>query len=184
MKRIFIAVKVDAGETLKSFILSLKTELRDENIKWTKTEYIHITLAFLGDTEEKNIENIRDMLKGICEGFGQFSLKISGAGVFKSHNDPRIIWAGINNSEELNRLNSLITNGLYEIGIEIESRFFKPHLTLGRIKNIKDKIVLIKLIDKFRDTEFQSVDVNDIILYESILLPSGPVYKPISTFII
>jgi RNA 2',3'-cyclic 3'-phosphodiesterase len=182
MKRIFIAVKVDAGETLLKMISSLKSGLGNESIKWTNPDNIHITLVFLGDTEEEKIKIINAMLKEKCEGFGSFELIIKGSGVFKNLSDPRIIWTGIEPSEKLMQLNDFIKNGLKDSGTEIEDRPFKPHLTLGRIKYIKDKVVLKTLIDKYQNTEIQRVPVNEVIIYESILLQSGPVYIPLSKF--
>jgi 2'-5' RNA ligase len=95
MKRIFIAVKIEPGEILLKMISSFKTGLSNENIKWTNTDNIHITLSFLGDTEESQIIAINEILMVKCEGFGQFDLVLKGTGVFKSQGDPRVIWAGI-----------------------------------------------------------------------------------------
>jgi 2'-5' RNA ligase len=41
--------------------------------------------------------------------------------------------------------------------------------------------VLKALVEKYRDKEIQKIIVDKVILYESILLPSGPVYKPLIT---
>ena len=182
MKRIFIAVKVEAGENLLSMISSLKSGLCNESIKWTNPDNIHITLAFLGDTEEEQIKIIGAMLKEKCGGSGKFELMIKGSGVFKNLSDPRVIWTGIEPSENFIRLNGLVKSGLTEAGIKIEDRPFKPHLTLGRIKKLKDKEVLKTLMDKYQNTEIQKVPVNEVILYESILLHSEPLYKALSKF--
>ncbi|TAL72345.1 MAG: RNA 2',3'-cyclic phosphodiesterase, partial [Bacteroidetes bacterium] len=83
---------------------------------------------------------------------------------------------------KLNRLNGLIKRGLGEAGIKLEDRLFRPHLTLGRIKHLKPGNSLKDLIEKYSDADLQVVPVNEIILFESILLHDGPVYKPISKF--
>ncbi len=184
MKRIFIAVKVEPGETILKMISLLKAGLSSENIKWTNPANIHITLAFLGDTEEEKIGIISGMLKEKCEGFGKFELILKGAGVFKNMDDPRIIWTGIEPSEKLNQLNGLIKSGLKNLGINIEDRPFNPHLTLGRIKYLKPENKLKELIEGYRDNVLQKVPVNDVILYESILLQTGPQYKSIGKFMI
>lgn len=182
MKRIFIALKVDPGEFLLRMISRFKSGLSKENIKWTNTDNIHITLAFLGDTEEKMIKELDSMLKDKCEGSGRFELILKGAGVFRSLSDPRIIWTGIEQSEEIISLNALIINGLKGLKIKLEDRPFNPHLTIGRIKHLNDKEILKSLIEQFQNTEIQVVQVNEVILYESILLQSGPIYKPLSKF--
>jgi 2'-5' RNA ligase len=182
MKRIFIAIKVEPDEILKKMISAFKKGLNEENIKWTSPDNIHITLVFLGDTEEKQIRIISDILKERCEGFGKFGLMIRGTGVFKNIDDPRVIWAGIEPSERFIQLHELIKSGLKIAGVLQEERRFKPHLTLGRIKHAKQITDLKKLFEIYGDVEIQKVFVNKVILFESILLQTGPLYKPISKF--
>jgi RNA 2',3'-cyclic 3'-phosphodiesterase len=182
MKRIFIAIKVDPGKTMLNMIASFKSGLKDEIIKWTETGNIHVSLVFLGETEDKVIPSIIGMLHHKCGNQGSFILKIKGSGVFKSVNDPRIIWTGIEKSGELERLHADIASGLADIGIRIEERSYNPHLTLGRIKKLGDGNKLGPLIKKYTMEEIQVVPVNEVILYESMLRPSGPVYVPLKKF--
>lgn len=180
MKRIFIAIKIGAEAKLSGMISSMKSEFPGEGIKWTANDNIHITLAFLGDTEEKKIKNIISMLNALCKTIIKFELTLRGTGVFKSVSDPRILWTGIDPSESLMELNKIVIGGLRESGHEIEERPFNPHLTIGRIKYFKAKEALKKFLDNYTDTVFQKVAVDEVILYESILLPEGPVYKPLA----
>ena len=182
MKRIFIAVKVEADETLLEIISSLKFLLRNENIRWTSPDNIHITLSFIGDTEEEQVKTISSILKTKCDGFGNFELTIKGTGVFKNLNDPRVIWTGIEPSEKILQLNDHIMNGLKDAGTKIEDRPFNPHMTLGRIKYLKDKSLLKTFMDKYQNAEIQKFPVNQVILYESILKQSGSVYRAISKY--
>jgi RNA 2',3'-cyclic 3'-phosphodiesterase len=182
MKRLFIALQVEPEESLLTMISSLKAGLKTDNIKWTDSGNIHITLAFLGDTEENMINPLCSMLQQVCPGFGEFQLLLKGSGVFRNFNDPRIIWTGIETSEKLNHLNVIIINGLKSINIKLDGRSFNPHLTLGRIKHINDKMGLRTLIEQFQNSEFQLIPVSEVILYESILRQSGPLYKPVSSF--
>jgi 2'-5' RNA ligase len=182
VKRTFIAVKVDPGQELTGIISLLKSTLSKENIKWADINNMHITLAFLGDTEENQIQTIITMLKDNCTGLGEFTFTLRGLGVFRNITDPRVIWAGIDMSEKFVALNRLIKNGLKEIEIMTEDRQFKPHLTLGRVKNIKNRNDLRVIIDNYHDREFQKVHVNEIVFYESILKQTGPIYIQIAGF--
>src|SRR5664280_2572654 len=111
MKRIFIALKVGAEEPLLAMISSLKSGLNKDIVKWINPDNIHITLAFLGNTEEKIIKNIGLILKEKCNGLGEFELILEGLGVFRNLSDPRIIWTGIEHSERLIHLNNTIMSG-------------------------------------------------------------------------
>jgi RNA 2',3'-cyclic 3'-phosphodiesterase len=182
MKRIFIAIRINPEEALIRTISSLRAGLRSESIKWTESENLHITLAFLGDTEESVITKLKSLLRKASAGTGSFDLIIRGAGVFKSMKDPRVVWIGTEPSEKLAGLNLLVSGCLQEADIVIEKRPFKPHLTIGRIRSLSQVGVLSDLIEMNKDVEFQKVHVNEIILYESILLKTGAVYRPLDIF--
>jgi len=182
MKRIFIALKVEAGEPLLMMISSLKSGLSKDIIKWTSPDNIHITLAFLGDTEENLIKSIISMLNEKCIGSERFELILKGSGVFRNLSDPRIIWTGIEPSAKLMYLNEVIMKGLKGLNIKMEERPFNPHLTIGRIKHLNDRETLKALTEQYQNSEIQIIPVNEVILYQSILLQSGPVYKPIAKF--
>ena len=182
MKRIFIALKVDAGATLLGMFSALKSGLQNDNIKWTSIDNIHITLAFLGDTQESIINDISIILTKKCGGCGKFSLTLKGCGLFRNFSDPRIIWTGIEPSDRLIQLNKSIMNGLKVLNIKMEDRPYNPHLTLGRIKHLNDMDLMKSFIEQFQNTEIQKVPVSEVILYESILLQSGPIYQPLAKF--
>jgi RNA 2',3'-cyclic 3'-phosphodiesterase len=182
MRRIFIAVKIEPRNTLTGMISELKAALKDDKIKWTEPGNFHITLAFLGDTEEDKINAVAKMLKRVCQTSGKFDLFLKGAGIFKSINDPRVLWTGIAPSENLNILFESVRTGLNDAGITIEERKFNPHLTLGRIKSIKDNGMLKVLISGYQNVEIQKEEIREVILYESLLFHTGPVYKPLGKF--
>ncbi len=182
MKRLFIAVKIEAESNLLRIISTLKAILGDESIKWVDPGNIHLTIAFLGDTDEKRIKTLDLMLKDKCSGFGEFEFFLKGSGLFKNFRDPRVIWAGIESNGELAELHTRIKTGLAETGFRIEERLFRPHLTLGRIKSLKNTDNLKTVLEKYRDVEIQKVNVREVILFESILLQTGPLYKPVTKF--
>ncbi len=176
MKRSFIAIKAEPEESFQRMYSSLISLLGDEKITWVSRENIHVTLVFLGDLEEEMIKAAERVLKQSCSGFGEFELSLSGAGIFKNLKDPRVIWAGIENPDRLTELNNLISNGLKNTGFKIEERQFRPHVTIGRIKSIKNTDNLRSAIERYQGTFLQKVHVSEVILYESILKPGGPVY--------
>jgi len=182
MKRIFIAVKADAGPGLQETLATFKTVLEGERIKWTDPGNMHLTIAFLGDTGEKRVGPLSLMLKERCQGFGEFGFMLKGTGLFRSFRDPKVIWIGIESSDRLLRINELITAGLKETGFLVGERIFRPHLTLGRVKSLKDTYNLKTLIEQYAEKEIQKVEVREVILYESILMPTGPLYKALGKF--
>ena len=179
MKRTFIAVKIDVSDELRNTILSLKSGLREESIKWVDLSNLHITLAFIGDTEKQMIKSIGSMLSNEFEGFGIIEFSLTGFGLFRNINNPRIIFSAIENPGKLIQAHENIKKGLAELDIVLEEREFNPHLTIGRIKDLVDKSNLQKLVHTFAGKNLQTVSVSEIMYYESVLLPTGPIYKPI-----
>lgn len=182
MKRIFIAIKIEPGPTLLKTLNSLKAVLANEKINWVNPQNIHLTLAFLGDTDEERIKVLGIMLKRTCTGFGEFNFRLNGTGVFKELRDPRVIWAGIEGFEKLMMLNDVINTGLKDTGFRIENRPFKPHITMGRIKYLKNLTSLKSCLEMYKDTFIQNVHVEEVILYQSILRPEGPMYRSVGVF--
>jgi RNA 2',3'-cyclic 3'-phosphodiesterase len=179
-KRLFIAVNILPEERLASLISEFRTALASERISWTNPANLHITLAFLGNTEPGKIASIKEMLDEKFSGAVPFSLTLKGTGLFGKKNDPRVIWVRLEKSTALEKSYLFVKEGLRELDVDIEERSFSPHLTIGRIKSITDKDALAALISRHRDQNLQSVPVDRIILYESLLLPSGPLYKPLA----
>lgn len=179
MKRTFIAVKIDRDEKLEKEVHSIKLRLKNEPVKWVDLNQIHITLAFLGDTSEGSIRDVSEMLLAGLRDFGYVELTIKGIGVFKSLTDPRVIWAGISESGRLIELSKLIKSGLNELGILTDEHSFNPHITLGRLRSVRNPITLRTLIDDYEGVEFQKAHISEVVYFESILQQTGPLYLPL-----
>lgn len=181
MKRTFIAVDIIPEESLLRTLSVIRKKLAGEKIKWTDTGKMHLTLAFIGDTEEEIIRKIAEEVPQIAAETNTFNFSVAGLGVFPGLINPRVLWAGIKNYKSLNSLQEKISGFLNTLYIMTRDREFKPHLTLGRIKYLRNTANLESLLTEFREEEFQSVRVKEVIYYESILRPEGPQYIPIIT---
>lgn len=181
-KRLFIAAKLPLNDRTLDKIDFIHDKLRYEKIKWVEPRNMHLTLKFLGDTDEQIIPEIKQSLGKIAAQIPENTVKITGLGVFPNPFRPRVLWMGFEYEQALEELYGLIEAEMEKLGYEREERDFKPHLTLGRIKFLKNRKDLQFLLDKFKDTEFQSLTINEIILYESQLFPTGPVYYELAKY--
>lgn len=180
MKRTFIAVKIIPEESMLSILRHLKESLQGEKIKWVDPGILHITLYFLGRTDEKLVPVIRENLQLLSQDFSPFNLEFREVGLFRNIRDPRVIWIGTKENQAIMMLKSCITSKLVKLGFIEEKREFRPHLTVGRIKWIRDKSTLEGLVQFYRNHEIQCSRIDKIIFYESILKPGGPEYEPLS----
>ena len=179
MFRTFIAVKIEPHSYLLDLMSLCIERLQDEFVKWVEPENMHLTLKFLGNTSSEQVEKIKEYFENDIKQNSGFSFNLTGLGFFKSGGQPRVIYSGIVDYQELKNLYDQIENNMFQVGFEKDSRKFNPHLTLGRIKSLKNKRLLFDLVEKFRNEKIQMVEVKEVILYQSILKPEGPTYKPL-----
>ena len=177
--RTFIALKIQPEETLIRTISILKRTLDEEAIKWVETTNLHLTLKFLGDTLPGQVEEVKKHLEYITWKKTDFQITLKGLGFFKSKGHPRVLFARVHDFEPLELLAEEIDKQLEKTGYERDRRKFKPHLTLARIKYLKNIREFYRVIDKLKDTFFQKANVSEITFYKSNLTPQGPVYEPL-----
>jgi 2'-5' RNA ligase len=182
MKRLFAAIKIVPDKVFIEQIHEIKRRLQHEQIKWVEEQNIHITLKFFGETEEARIPEISRVLGGVASVTDVFSFFLTNLGIFGSRYDPRIIWVGIEPYAKLISTMTLIRDRLEEIGYDADRQNLVPHLTLARIKALKDKQLFQKIIDEHKQISSQQIEIDRIILYESILKKEGPVYQALQTF--
>jgi len=181
-KRLFAAVKIHPDPNLIGVYNHLKTALRHEKITWVSDKNIHITLKFFGETPEDKIDEICEVFDEVASNHRPFDLRLENIGIFGSSYDPRVIWFGMAKSEAVEKLANDIILRLKPIGFEPDRQNFRPHLTVGRIKQVISKRQFQQIIDTYKDTFLQEVQIADFQLYESILKPQGPVYNVVESF--
>ena len=179
MKRTFIAIKIPFKKQTLEEIQQIKTELKDEKIKWVESWNLHLTIKFLGETEENKIEETIVKLNENLQSIRKFDIKIHTLGIFGPLNNPKVIWIGIDRSDYLQDIKNIIDNALNDLGFNFDNNIFKPHLTIGRIKYIKDKARLKEIIERYKDYEFDFIKVDKVFFYESQLTQKGPIYRVI-----
>jgi RNA 2',3'-cyclic 3'-phosphodiesterase len=182
MKRTFIGLKIDPDPVLSGLFSDLKKNLNSEQLRWVDPQNLHLTLRFLGNTEDSQLVNINNALDALIPQFEHFNLEIEGLGLFGKRNAPKILWAGVNIPQNIYDLVTKIEDIVCNAGFEEETKPYSPHLTLCRIRALSDTSLLLDTVNQYKQTHFLKQDVNQIVLYESVLKSFGAVYVPISIF--
>jgi 2'-5' RNA ligase len=174
--RCFIAIEIP--ETIKKSIAAIIDNLKksDSEVKWVSEENIHITLQFLGETEESLIPDIKGALYKILAPYSPFYIKIADVGCFPSGRRPRVIWVGIKESQSLINLYKDVSNEMVKFGYQKEERGFTPHVTIGRVKSNRNMRELLSRLDELKVTDFPDFEAQNIKLMKSELKPSGAKY--------
>lgn len=127
MPRLFAALEIPAE--LRSRLATLKTPL--PGARWIEPDNLHLTLRFAGDIDNRTAGEFADHLAMID--VDSFDLRIVGLGAFGG-NDPRVLWAGVEAGAELEILARGCERAARSAGLPPESRTFKAHVTLARLK--------------------------------------------------
>lgn len=183
--RTFIAIKIPPGILEK--IADLQNNLKGigGRISWTKPGNIHLTLKFLGDTDEKLVDDIATGLQQAVTGEKPFDVYIKTTGAFPNFNRPRVIWIGAeSDGDELQRLAELVEGCTADFGFKKEKRTFSAHLTLGRVKDARGIEPVVNKLMHYKEVELGSFPVKDFHLIKSVLHSSGAIYTPLKTFIL
>ena len=173
--RLFIAIGFDE---IKENISGIQSKIDNSSAKLSLPSDFHLTLKFLGKVEENKIGLIKQKLSSIK--FAPFQLTISDMGVFPNENFIRVIWLGVKPEEHVKELQNKIEDSLKEFNFKKDFEFH-PHITLARIKFVKDKLSLIKNLQGIKIGQ-KTINVNDFRLVKSTLTPEGPVYEDLETF--
>jgi len=187
--RLFIAVDLPESlrRTLSDLQETLRHELKDISIGWSRIEGIHLTLRFLGDVEESRVREIGERMNAIAMPWNPIQLELRTVGVFPSVKRPRVLWCGIDGElERLSHLQARLEEKLETIGFPCESRPFTPHLTLGRFRDrasmSSQLIETLKLnLNERVNLYVDRFTADSLSLIKSELHRSGSIYTPLVT---
>jgi 2'-5' RNA ligase len=183
--RAFVAI--DLPDTVRSLLAAAQQKLKSYGfrVKWVRPQSIHLTLKFLGNIDGVQADAVVGAMTQAAKGCAALALAPSGVGVFPNARRARVIWVGIGG--QLDRLKSLqraLEAQLADLGFPRETRPFKGHLTLGRVKGKIAPHRLQAALDDLANFEAGSFEVNQIILFKSQLQSSGAVYSRVKQVIL
>jgi len=181
--RLFIALPLpeDTREALDRITGQLRP--LGGKVKWVAAGNIHITVRFLGETDEGRIDDLKQMMNMIASSFTAADTIINRLGGFPNLKRPRVIWAGLAEDETVEMLGQLahqIELAVRTLRFEPEKKGFNPHITLGRVREPRG---LDELLQSIRDYRFEpiSLRLDRLVLFKSTLTSRGPVYEPLHT---
>lgn len=146
-------------------------------VRWARPESIHVTLKFLGETEEAAVPRVFDIMREAVVGEEPFEFDIRALGFFPEGRSPRVLWAGVDKGEmALRRIAEGLDAGLADVGVAPEKRDFKPHVTIGRARGRLDAAAVESAFRQVGEADFGTCPADELALYMSELGPGGARY--------
>ena len=179
--RLFIAIPL--SESIRQEIIPLQNRIKQvadswgADVRWTQPEQMHVTLKFLGECPDKSPHGIGEALKTVARETEDFSIQFGGFGGFPQRGNPRVLWLGLlEGLPEVKALAERVEYALEPYGFKKEDHGFHAHLTLGRVKSIRNS----NAFHRWRETEKPpgpgKMMAGKISLIQSVLSPAGPTY--------
>ena len=147
-------------------------------VSWVRPGLAHLTLKFLGETEETRVGGIVDAMRTAAG--GRFVMQGGAGGFFPSRGAPRVVWLGFSRGvAECGAYFAALDAGLAGAGFAAETRPFAAHVTVARVKEAArgdDWAGLAADLTR----EWPSFHVGTAVLWQSILRPAGPEYRRVA----
>ena len=184
--RVFVAVHLPAPQraALEVSVAGLR-EHGLSNIRWVRSEGIHLTLKFLGDVPSSQIGEAITAIRHSAGESHPFRLQLGTLGAFPNLKRARVLWCGVEGDmEALSALQERTERALEVVGYPREKRPFSPHLTLGRVRegdHIPESTLLQQGLDACVPRSRGAWLVDEVCLMRTTLLPGGSRYDVTAT---
>lgn len=175
MPRLFVAIRPPAA--IRSALLAGMGGV--EGARWQDDDQLHLTLRFIGPVDRHQEQDILSALAAIR--FTPFPLSIEGMGTFDRQGRIDTLWAGVQRSEPLERLQAKVERACQAAGLPPERRAFHPHITLARFPRSAGPPRDIATLGA--SLRLPSFPVDSFDLIESELGHSGAVYHLVERYL-
>jgi 2'-5' RNA ligase len=155
------------------------TDLRRSGaaLKVVRPEILHVTLKFLGDTDEELVDQIFSSMEKAVQEVHPFTVRLVGMGAFPSLSNIRVVWVGMEDGGELSGIARKLDSSLSELGFQQDQKGFKPHLTIARARGSERMGAVQAVLRERAASDFGTYKIGSIRLKKSVLGPKGPTYS-------
>jgi RNA 2',3'-cyclic 3'-phosphodiesterase len=193
--RLFVALDLD--DSIRSRIARFLDGVREfaPDARWVRPESLHVTLKFIGEKSEDEVEKIKRALATISA--DTFEMNFRGYGFFPGARSPRVFWVESDGGSKLTSLAASVDEALVQLGIPKEEHAFNAHLTLARggggsgsprkrkgdsanrgFQHLQEKLAALPA------PEFGTMTAREFFLYQSRLSPGGSKYTKLAGFVL
>lgn len=175
--RVFISIELP--KEIKDYLFELQEQFGSDlaKIRFVSKKILHLCLKFLGEVSEEKIEEIKEKLKQLK--FKSIQVKLEKLGVFPNENYIRVLWVDLKPAGKIIELKDDIDVALQDLFKKDER--FAVHITLGRVKFVKNKEKFKKVLKEFK-IEPKEFKIAEFRLVKSTLTKDGPIYETIESY--
>jgi len=175
--RSFVALPIPRETANQLGDVAAKMSYQDKSgaVRWVDQENYHITLAFLGEQQQTDLETLAEQLDYHLRQ-NEFRAVLSHLSPFPEAR-PKLIAAMMDKSDDISCVQRQVMNAIKSTMLLIDKRKFIPHVTLGRYRHSRNAYAGgIPM-----NVSFEAL-IDEVVLFESVLTTSGAEYEPIYRF--
>lgn len=179
--RTFLALDIEEDTRRRLVNVAKAMDDPGAKINWVAPANLHVTLNFLGQIPDDLAHEACQIAQAVAGQFEPFEFQVAGIKAVPPHGPLRMIWAEINEpTGQLIKLQADLSDAFAGLGLREEARQYKPHITLARVKFIKNPEHLRAIANQYAHQEFGSQHAEEVTVYTSHPGPEGSVYTPIA----
>jgi len=179
--RTFLALDLDDAIRRQLGDVQRELERVGAAVRWTEVGQIHVTLKFLGDVADEDLARVCEIAAKVAAGVESFDFMVTGVTSAPPTGQMRMVWVDIADpTGRMAELHRRLDDAYAELGFRKETRRFRPHLTLGRVKSGRKVPELRRAIAAIAGRQFGNQPAERVTVYSSQLRPSGPIYTPLA----
>jgi len=176
--RLFAAIPV-SGPARDSLVHRLSEwRATDWPVRWVHDDGLHLTLKFFGEVAPTQLPSVEAALRSAVAGVPALPIAITELGAFPTRGRARVVWVGAEGPPALELLQDGIERKTEALGFPLEGRPFRPHITVGRVRD--GARLPSQALEALENDPSEPVSflADRLVLYESLLSPRGPRYEP------
>ena len=160
------------GQRVSRVVERLRRLPGGDEVRWVPRENLHVTLRFLGNIDPALAPELLECVGRETSALAPFELTLTGVSLFPSPKRPRVVAYELAPEAPLAGLAAAVERGVVAAGLPAEARPFRPHLTLGRIRERRTRFHVTASDTGLPD----ALPVSDAVLYQSQLKRSGALH--------
>lgn len=183
--RAFLAIQLhDEVKAELGLLIDQVNQARVGGLKPVRPENMHITLKFFGNVSPAQADSIAETITHTAQVIRPFQLRLGNVGAFPSAKNPRVLWVGLDGDvASLQEAHRRIETALGDINIKPDSREFRPHLTIARLRDRTSPTERRRAAEAMFSAQYRTgipIPVVGLSLMRSILLKEGPQYETLA----
>jgi 2'-5' RNA ligase len=178
--RLFLAINLPAEmrRAISDATAALRAAAPD--VRWMHESKLHLTMKFLGEHDDSRLEELSSVVRRVTAKHATCDVTVTGIGAFPNSRRPRVLWIGVDRSPRLELLAHDLEVAFQAIGFESEGRAFRPHITIGRIREQPTIDAARALARTGKAVDFEeTLSIDSVDLMHSV--PGGQRYDLISS---